>query len=132
MDQKNCLYTKDHEYICLEPGNRGTIGITSYAQDQLGDVVFLDLPVPGTLVRQHKKLGEVESVKAVSEILAPVSGKVIAVNQGVVDHPELVNKEPFGAGWLIKIELTDSGELSELLDEASYGQLIAGLAGDKK
>jgi glycine cleavage system H protein len=132
MDQKKCLYTKDHEYFCPEPGNTGTMGITSYAQEQLGDIVFLDLPAPGTLVRQFKKMGEVESVKAVSELFAPVSGKIIAINQQVIEHPELVNQEPFGAGWLVKIEVTNPVELGGLMDSAAYEKLMADLAEEKK
>jgi glycine cleavage system H protein len=132
MNPKEYRYTKDHEYFCPEPGNKGKIGVTNYAQEQLGDVVFLDLPAPGTMIQQSKKLGEVESVKAVSEIFAPVSGKVIEVNRQVVEHPELVNRDPYGAGWLVKIEITNPGELSALMDSAAYEKMVAGLAEEKK
>ena len=132
MNPKECRFTKDHEYICPEPENTGTIGVTNYAQEQLGDVVFLDLPAPGTLIQQSKKMGEVESVKAVSEIFAPVSGKVIEVNRQVVEHPELVNKDPYGAGWLVKIEVTNPGELGALMDSATYEKMVAGLTEEKK
>jgi glycine cleavage system H protein len=131
MDPKECRYTKDHEYICPEAGNRGTIGVTDYAQEQLGDVVFLDLPAPDTLIRQAKKMGEVESVKAVSEIFAPVSGKVVEVNKRAVEHPELVNREPFGSGWLVKIEMTDLKELDALMSKAAYDEFVA-VSSEKK
>lgn len=132
MNPKEYRYTRDHEYICQEAGNRGTIGITNYAQEQLGDVVFLDLPAPGTLIQQSKKLGEVESVKAVSELFAPVSGKVVEVNRQVVEHPELVNRDPYGAGWLVKIEVTNPGELDTLMDSVAYEKMVAGLTEEKK
>jgi glycine cleavage system H protein len=132
MNPKECRYTKDHEWICPEPGNRGKVGLTAYAQEQLGDVVFLDLPAPGTPVAQFKKLGEVESVKAVSEIFSPVSGKVVEVNQPVVEHPEMVNQDPYGAGWLVEIELGKPSELDALMDSAAYDKLVAQLSEEKK
>jgi len=132
MNPKKFRYTKDHEWICPEPGNRGKVGLTAYAQEQLGDVVFLDLPAPGTRVEQFKKLGEVESVKAVSEIFSPVSGKIIEVNQPVVEHPEMVNQDPYGAGWLVEIEIGKPSELDALMDSTAYDKLVAGLSEEKK
>ena len=94
MNPTDRKYSKEHEWVKLEEGSRGLVGITHYAQDQLGDVVYLDMPNAGTLLQQSAKLGEVESVKAVSDIYAPVSGEVVEVNQEVIDHPEVVNEDP--------------------------------------
>jgi glycine cleavage system H protein len=132
MDPKECRFTKDHEYFCPESGNRGTIGITNYAQEQLGDIVFLDLPAVGTTIQQSKKLGEVESVKAVSEIFAPVTGKIVEINKRAIEHPELINKEPFDAGWLVKVEITNPEEIGKLMDSATYEKMVAGLTEEKK
>ena len=117
-------YSKEHEWVRVEDG-AGTIGITDYAQDQLGDIVYLDLPAVGTSVTQCDKLGEIESVKAVSDLFSPVGGEVVEVNQAVVDQPELVNTEPYGRGWLIKVRLTDASELEKLLSADQYEALIA-------
>lgn len=132
MNPEECRYTKEHEYICPQTGNTGTIGVTKYAQEQLGDVVFLDLPAPGKFLKQSKKMGEVESVKAVSGIFAPAGGKVIEINQKAIEHPELVNKDPFGEGWLVKIEMTDPKELDSLMDAAAYDKFVAALSEEKK
>src|SRR4030042_101544 len=99
MNPKDLKYTQEHEWIRAKD-NQGEMGLADYAQSQLGDIVYLDLPVPGTQVQQFKKLGEVESVKAVSDIFAPASGKVVEINKTVIDEPGLVNKDPYGAGWL--------------------------------
>jgi glycine cleavage system H protein len=99
-------------------------GITDYAQDQLGDIVYLDLPSAGTALKQFEKLGEIESVKAVSDLFAPVGGEVLDVNQEAVDSPELVNSEPYGRGWLIKVKLSDPSEVDKLLDAKAYDELI--------
>ena len=131
MDPPKCRYTKEHEYICPQ-ANTGTIGVTKYAQEQLGDVVFLDLPEIGANLIQSKKMGEVESVKAVSEIFAPAGGKVIEINKLAVEHPELVNKDPFGDGWLVKIELNNPKELDSLMNSAAYDKFVAGLVEEKK
>ena len=120
-------YSKEHEWVLIEEGSRALMGITDYAQDQLGDVVFLDLPQQGTQLQQFKKLGEVESVKAVSDIYAPVSGEVIEVNQGVVDKPELVNQDPNGEGWLLRLNLSDPAELENLLTGQQYTEYLAQL-----
>ena len=116
-------YTKEHEWIRAE-GDIGTIGITDYAQDQLGDIVYLDLPAVGASLTQHEKLGEIESVKAVSDLYAPVSGEVLEVNQEAVDQPEAVNEEPYGKGWLIKVRLSDASELDAMLTNEAYDELI--------
>ena len=119
-------YSKEHEWVRVEDGV-GTLGITDYAQDQLGDIVYLDLPAVGASVAQFEKLGEIESVKAVSDLFSPVNGEVVEVNQEAVDTPELVNSEPYGRGWLIKVRLSDTGELDELLSAGAYDEIIAGL-----
>lgn len=121
---KDRRYTKEHEWVRLD-GGEAIIGITDFAQDQLGDLVYFDLPEPGAQVRQHAKLGEVESVKAVSEIYAPISGEVIELNQQVTDSPEVVNKDPFGEGWLLKVKPADASEMDSLLSPEDYDALVA-------
>ena len=116
-------YTKEHEWIRAE-GDIGTIGITDYAQDQLGDIVYLDLPAAGASLAQNDKLGEIESVKAVSDLYAPVSGEVLEVNQEAIDEPESVNEEPYGKGWLIKVRLSNASELDAMLTNEAYDELI--------
>ena len=128
MTPKDCKYTSEHEWISPESGNKAKVGLADYAQSQLGDIVFLDLPAPGTQVEQGKKMGEVESVKAVSDIFAPASGKVLEVNQSVVDEPKLVNEEPYGAGWLVKLELSKPSELDALMDSDKYDEFVAELS----
>ena len=116
-------YTKDHEWVRAE-GDIGTVGVTDYAQDQLGDIVYLDLPAAGATLVQTGTMGEIESVKAVSDLYAPVSGEVLEINQATVDEPEAVNEEPYGKGWLIKLRLTDASELEGLLTNEAYDELI--------
>jgi glycine cleavage system H protein len=118
-------YTTDHEYISVD-GDVGTIGITDYAQSQLGDVVFVELPEPGKSLAKGDEAAVVESVKAASEVYAPVSGTVIEVNKGLPDAPSTVNEDPQGKGWFVKIRLSDPSELDGLLDEAAYQQHIGG------
>jgi len=125
MNPKEYRYTKDHEWLCLEPGNKGKMGLANYAQTQLGDIVYLDLPAPGTQVEQFKKMGEVESVKAVSDLFSPASGKVLEVNQDAVDDPKLVNEDPYGAGWLVRLELSDPSELDALMNVDDYNEYEA-------
>jgi len=127
MNPKEYKYTQEHEWICPEPGNRGKTGLTDYAQTQLGDIVFLDLPAPGTQVEQFKKMGEVESVKAVSDIFAPVSGQVLEINQTAIDEPGLVNQDPYRAGWLVRLELSKPSELDALMNSDEYDKLTARL-----
>jgi glycine cleavage system H protein len=128
MNPKEYRYTLEHEWICPESKNKGKVGLADYAQSQLGDIVFLDLPAPGTQVEQGKKMGEVESVKAVSDIFAPVSGQVLEINQAVVDEPRLVNEDPYGAGWLVRLELSRPSELDALMDSDKYDKLVAELS----
>ncbi|MBI2773725.1 MAG: glycine cleavage system protein GcvH [Chloroflexi bacterium] len=112
-------YSKEHEWVRLA-GDTATIGITHFAQDQLGDVVFVELPKQGSTVRQYASLGVVESVKAASDVYAPLSGEVIERNVKVIESPELVNKSPYQDGWLIKVRLADKGELEKLLSPDDY------------
>jgi len=128
MNPLEYKYTPEHEWICPASKDKGKVGLADYAQSQLGDIVFLDLPAPGTQVKQGKKMGEVESVKAVSDIFAPVSGQVLEVNQTVIDEPGLVNKDPYGAGWLLRLELSKPPELDALMDSDEYDKLIAQLS----
>ena len=117
-------YTKEHEWVRVQD-DLGTVGITDYAQDQLGDIVYVDLPSVGTQVKQLEKLGEIESVKAVSDLYSPVSGELVEVNQGVNDRPELVNQSPYEEGWLVRVRLADPAELDNLLTAKQYDELIA-------
>lgn len=117
-------YTKDHEWVRLE-GDTATVGVTAYAADQLGDVVFVDLPAPGRSLEQHATFGVVESVKAVSDMYAPIGGEVTEANAELAGSPELVNSDPYGAGWMIRLRVADVGEVEGLLDPAAYEQLIA-------
>jgi glycine cleavage system H protein len=117
------LYTKEHEWIKLE-GSTAVMGITDYAQSSLGDIVYVELPKPGTQLDRGKPIGVVESVKAVSDIYAPVSGTVAEVNGAVEDDPSKVNADPFGEGWLVKLTLNDGPPTDGLLDAAAYGALV--------
>jgi len=127
MTPKDYKFTLEHEWIHTESGNKGKVGLADYAQSQLGDIVFLDLPTPGTQVTQGKKMGEVESVKAVSDIFSPASGKVLEVNQTVIAEPKVVNEDPYGAGWLVNLELSNPSELNKLMDNAKYDEFVAEL-----
>jgi glycine cleavage system H protein len=119
MNPENLRYTKDHEWILLE-GNIGTVGITDHAQEELGDIVYVDLPKTGAQLQQHSSLGSVESVKAVSEIYSPVSGEVIEVNPALAEAPEKLNEDPYGAGWLAKIRISNPQEIPQLMTAADY------------
>ncbi len=119
----NLSFSKEHEWVRSEE-DIAVIGITDYAQDQLGDIVYLDLPSIGTELTQAGKMGEIESVKAVSDLFAPLSGEVLEVNQAAIDAPETVNEQPYGDGWLIKIRLTDAAQLDALLSAEAYDELI--------
>jgi glycine cleavage system H protein len=116
-------YTKDHEWVRRE-GNVAVVGITDHAQDALGDVVFVELPKVGAAVKARSTFGVVESVKAVSDLYAPVSGKVAEVNSSLPDSPEAVNKDPYGQAWMIKIEMADPKELDGLMSAADYEKLV--------
>ena len=117
-------YTTDHEWVRVE-GGEATIGITAYAADQLGDIVFVELPDPGRIVAQAAAFGVVESVKAVSDLFAPVGGEVIEGNDDLTGNPEFVNSDPYGGGWMVKLRLSDPGQLETLLDADAYDALIA-------
>ena len=123
MDPDNLRYTKEHEWVLVE-GSIGTIGITFHAQKELGDIVYVDLPKPGAVLQQGKTIGSVESVKAVSDIFTPVSGEVAEVNGTLADSPETLNKDPYGAGWLVKIKLSEPGEAGKLLTAAEYQAFV--------
>ena len=116
---ENLLYTQEHEWIRVD-GNNAIVGITQFAQDQLGDIVFVELPEVGTLIEQETPFGVVESVKTVSDLYAPVSGTVKAVNQHLESNPEQVNNEPYGSGWIIEIEISDKNELEKLMSPEKY------------
>jgi len=118
-------YSSDHEWVAVD-GNRARVGITDYAQDALGDVVFVQLPTVGAQVAAGESFGEVESTKSVSDVYAPVSGVVVSVNQAVADAPEVLNADPYGDGWLCEIEMTDLGQADALLDSAAYQALLDG------
>ena len=117
-------YSKEHEWVRLE-GEVATIGITDFAQDQLGDIVYLDLFKPGATVDQFGKAGEIESVKSVSELFVPVGGTIIEANQAAIDHPETVNTAPYGDGWLLKLQIVDAAQLDALLSADDYRALTA-------
>jgi glycine cleavage system H protein len=117
-------YSKEHEWVLVE-GGVATVGITDYAQDQLGDIVFVELPAVGDKVSKEDAFGVVESVKAVSDIYAPVSGKVLEVNDDLPENPEMLNEDPYGDGWIIKIEMSDPEELDDLMTAAEYEQYVA-------
>jgi glycine cleavage system H protein len=117
-------YTNDHEWVRVA-GDEATIGITAYAAEQLGDIVFVELPDPGRKLEQFAAFGVVESVKAVSDLFAPVGGEVIATNPDLAAKPELINKDPYGDGWMLRVRLSDAGQLEGLLDAGAYDALIA-------
>ena len=117
-------YSKEHEWVRVE-ADIATVGITDYAQEQLGDLVYLDLPKVGTTVHQSEKLGEIESVKAVSDLFSPVGGQVTEQNEEAVKAPELVNQDPYGRGWLVKLTLSDASEADKLLTAAQYEEIVA-------
>jgi glycine cleavage system H protein len=118
-------YTQEHEWIQIE-GDVATVGVTDYAANELGDVVFVELPENGDEFSQGDTVGTIESVKAVADLFLPVSGEIVAINDAVVDSPELVNSNPLDDGWLLKVKLGDASELDSLLDAAGYQDLIGG------
>ena len=115
-------YTKEHEWVRIA-GDEATVGITEFAAHELGDVVFVELPAVGTQVEQHATFGVVESVKAVSDLFAPVSGEVLAINEALAETPELVNGDPYGEGWMIRLRMRDPAEPGVLLDAGAYDDL---------
>ncbi|MEA2004652.1 MAG: glycine cleavage system protein GcvH [Acidobacteriota bacterium] len=126
MYPDNFYYTKDHEWVRIE-GNKGTVGITDFAQKQLGDVVYVELPAVGTKLEFHQTIGVVESVKAVSDVYSPISGEVVAVNTELNDSPELLNEDPHGKGWMIQIKIRDDSELQKLMTVEEYEKFLEGL-----
>jgi glycine cleavage system H protein len=117
-------YTKDHEWVRVE-GDEAIVGITQFAADQLGDIVFVELPDAGRTLDQHATFGVVESVKAVSDLFAPVTGEVAATNDELAGTPEVVNSDPYGDGWMLRVKLADPAQVDTLLDAAAYEQLVA-------
>mgnify|MGYP001819609419 CR=1 FL=1 len=120
---QDLVYSKEHEWCRIE-GDVAVIGITDFAQGELGDVVFLELPEAGDAITAGDEFGTIEAVKAVAELFAPVSGEVVEVNAGVIDAPEMVNEDAYGAGWMIKVTLSDASEVGNLMDAAGYEALI--------
>ncbi|TVQ83857.1 MAG: glycine cleavage system protein GcvH [Micavibrio sp.] len=121
-------FTEEHEYILVDDNGIGTVGISDYAQQQLGDVVYVEMPETGTAVESGDEAGVVESVKIASEIYAPVSGEVVEINDALTENPALVNDDPMGDGWFFKIKITDEAELEDLKDEAEYLEFLEELA----
>jgi glycine cleavage system H protein len=124
MVPSDLRYTSDHEWVRID-GEEAVIGITAYAADQLGDIVFVELPDVGKAIDQFAAFGVVESVKAVSDLFAPVGGEVVGTNDGLVGKPEVVNSDPYGDGWMVRVRLADPGQVDELLDGPAYDALIA-------
>jgi glycine cleavage system H protein len=124
MVPEGLRYTKEHEWVRIE-GDVATVGITDYAAHELGDVVFVELPEVGRTVAQLAPIGVIESVKAVSDLFAPIGGKVIEANSDLAAKPELLNSDPFGAGWMLRIAISDKAQIDNLLDSAGYDKLIS-------
>ena len=123
MNPEDLKYSEEHEWLRME-GDTAVIGITHFAQDSLGDVVFVELPEVGADVEQFEKMGEIESVKAVSDLYSPVGGKVVEVNESLTDSPELVNDSPYEEGWMIKVEVSDGSEIDNLMSASEYDALV--------
>ncbi|HYM60832.1 MAG TPA: glycine cleavage system protein GcvH [Thermoanaerobaculia bacterium] len=128
MTPEDSRYSKSHEYVHVD-GDIGIIGITDYAQKELGDVVFVELPAAGAQLEQGEELGNIESVKAVSELFSPVSGEVIEINDALADKPELINLDPYGDGWMVKVRLSAPDEVDELMNAEEYDEYIQKEAG---
>ena len=120
----NLRYTKDHEWISLE-GNVATVGITDFAQGELGDIVYVDVTTVGEHLEANSVFGTVEAVKTVSDLFLPVTGKILEVNDGLNNNPEVVNSDPYGEGWMIKMEVDNTAEIEALMDAAAYEELVA-------
>lgn len=123
MTPEDSRYAKSHEYIHVE-GNIGTIGITDYAQKELGDVVFVELPQVGSQLEMGDELGSIESVKAVSELFSPVTGEVVEINEALADKPDLVNSDPYGDGWMVRVKLSTPDEVEELMTSDDYEDYV--------
>lgn len=119
---KDLKYTNDHEWVKIE-GDIGTIGLTDYAQDQLSDIVFVEMPIVGDSFEKDEAFGTVEAVKTVADMMMPVGGEIIEINENLEDAPETMNSDPFGDGWIVKIKIANPDELNELLDAAEYKKL---------
>lgn len=126
MYPNDFYYSKDHEWVKID-GDNATVGITDFAQKQLGDVVYVELPQPGAQLEFHQSLGVIESVKAVSDVYSPVSGEVIETNEGLNDSPELVNEDPHEKGWIVRIKVKDKAELEKLMSVSEYEKYLEGL-----
>ena len=130
MNPNDRKYSREHEWVKVEDADTGRAlaGITDFAQDQLGDIVYVELPKLGATVSHMGKMGEIESVKSVSDLFSPVSGEVIEVNERLLDHPEIANQDPFGEGWLVRISMTDASELDGLMSADEYETFTTGLS----
>lgn len=126
MYPQDLYYTRDHEWVRVE-GEVATVGITDFAQKQLGDVVYIELPALGTQLEVHQTIGAIESVKAVSDVFSPVSGEVIAVNEKLNDSPEIVNQDPYGEGWIIKLKMKNKDDLNQLMTSSEYEKYVESL-----
>ncbi len=126
MYPDNLYYTKDHEWLRVE-GEEAVVGITDFAQKQLGDIIYVDLPQPGKVLEAHQAIGSVESVKSVSDVYSPASGEVVAVNTELAQTPDLINKDPHGQGWIVRLKIKDKAELNQLMRAAEYEKYLEGL-----
>ena len=125
MDSLELKFTEEHEWIVIDAAGVGLVGISQHAADSLGDVVFVDLPQVGDNVEQFGKLGEIESVKAFSELFSPVSGAVVEVNESLTDAPDLINENPYESGWMVKIQLSDLSEINKLMSASEYETFVS-------
>ena len=128
MSPDDRKYSKEHEWVKMEDATQALAGITVYAQDQLGDIVYVDLPKTGATIRFMEKMGEVESVNAVSDLYSPITGEVTEVNERLLDHPELVNEDPLGEGWMMRVTVSDAAELDQLMSAEEYEAFLSGLS----
>ena len=128
MSPDDRKYSKEHEWIKMEDATQALAGITVYAQDQLGDIVYVDLPKLGATIKFMEKMGEVESVKAVSDLYSPITGEITEVTDRLLDHPELVNEDPLGEGWMVRVTISDATELDQLMTAEEYESFINGLS----
>ena len=128
MSPNDRKYSNEHEWIKIEDTTQALAGITVYAQDQLGDIVYVDLPKNGSTIKFMEKMGEVESVKAVSDLYSPITGEVIEVNERLLDHPELVNEDPLEEGWMVRVTIADATELDQLMTAEEYEAFTSGLS----
>ena len=128
MSPDDRKYSNEHEWVKLEDATQALAGITVYAQDQLGDIVYVDLPKTGATINFMEKMGEVESVKAVSDLFSPITGEVTEVNDRLLDHPELVNEDPLGEGWMVRVTVANAAELDQLMSAEEYEAFISGLS----